>query len=133
MVEGTYFTNGWFWRAAFVEMIMTSVFVSLFIQIWKRNGAKHFLVNAVIVGLAYYVTSYMALGISGGCLNPMIGLAQGPFAIAYSGILSNDDYSMINKYEFSPYIQNGYLVYVFAPFLGGIIAGIWQFIIMPIM
>ena len=65
---------GWFWRAAFVETMLSALLVTLSVQIWKRNGAKSFLTNSIMTGIAYFATSYCAMGISGGCLNPMIGL-----------------------------------------------------------
>ena len=79
--------NKWFWRAAYVEILLTFVFVMLYIQIWKKNGANYHLLNALMSGLGLFFTSYIAIGISGGCLNPMIALVQSPFALAYANIL----------------------------------------------
>jgi len=121
----------WFWRAAYVEVLLSFVFVCLYIQIWKRNGASYFILNALMSGLGLFVTSYIAIGISGGCLNPMIALVQSPFALVYSGILQTinaDQYSFTNVEQ-----SKAYAMFILAPLLGGILAGVWQGFIVPII
>ena len=81
-------TSESFWKATLVEMIMTFFFVTFYIQIIGRNGAKYFLLNALSTGIAYFFTVSIAAGITGGCLNPMIGLVQSPFAQMYSNIIN---------------------------------------------
>lgn len=59
-----------------VEASMTFLFAAFFIQITTYNGAHDAPVNAIALGVALYACCQMSAGISGGCLNPAIGLAQ---------------------------------------------------------
>lgn len=57
-----------------VEFVMTFLFVAFVVQIVKHNGAKDVPINAVAIGVALYTCVQTASGISGGCINPAIGV-----------------------------------------------------------
>merc|ERR1711934_1240658 len=59
-----------------VEGVMTFFFVCFVLQIVKHNGAKETPVNGLAIGLALYAAIQIASGISGGCINPAVGLVQ---------------------------------------------------------
>lgn len=59
---------------------MTFFFVTYYIQIKRKNGSYYFLVSGIAIGIAYFITSVVAQGISGGCLNPMLGFIETPLA-----------------------------------------------------
>ena len=62
-----------------VEFFMTFLFVVFVLQIVKHNGAKDVPVNALAIGIALYTCVQIASGISGGCINPAIGMVQPVF------------------------------------------------------
>lgn len=45
-------------------------------MIVKHNGAADMPINALAIGLALFVAVREASGISGGCINPAVGLVQ---------------------------------------------------------
>ena len=57
-----------------VEAVMTAFFVVFVLQIVKQNGAKDMPVNGLAIGLALYAAIQISSGISGGCINPSVGL-----------------------------------------------------------
>ena len=70
--------GGVMFQVVLVETAMTFIFVALVLQVQRHNGARDAPVNAVAIGAGLYVCCQTAAGISGGCLNPAIGLVQ-PF------------------------------------------------------
>ena len=79
------------------------------------------MINALAIGLAYYVCLLLTTGITGGCLNPAFALIQLPYQIFY-----------INKMEsyihipLTGIVAQIYAIYIFAPLCGGIMAGLYQ-------
>ena len=74
-------------------------------------------INALSIGFIYYLAMTMALGISGGCCNPAVGLVQSVYQ------------STINTHKFpgAPTTSLVYTpAYVFGPFAGAFIAGWFQ-------
>jgi glycerol uptake facilitator protein len=57
-----------------VEMTCTFLFVNFVFMIAKHNGAADQPINALAVGLALFLAIREASGISGGCINPVVGL-----------------------------------------------------------
>lgn len=55
-------------------MVCTFMFVAFVLQIAKHNGAKDMPVNAMAIGIALYACITIASGISGGAINPAVGL-----------------------------------------------------------
>tara|TARA_B100000768_G_C10906157_1_gene219676 strand:- start:151 stop:516 length:366 start_codon:yes stop_codon:yes gene_type:complete len=100
-----------------VEFFMTFLFVTFVLQIVKHNGAKDMPVNALAIGVGLFTTVQIASGISGGAINPAVGLIQTVFQ------------SMFNSkvYPNAPKTKMVYIpAYIFGPLLGGIFAGLYQ-------
>ena len=57
-----------------VEFLMTFVFVNVILSIKYHNGANDLLVNALAIGLTLFGVITISGGISGGCINPAVGL-----------------------------------------------------------
>ena len=68
-----------------VEAVMTGFFVAFVLQIVKHNGAKDMPVNGLAIGLALYAAIQVASGISGGAINPAVGLIQTVFQRLFNG------------------------------------------------
>ena len=100
-----------------VEFFMTFLFVTFVLQIVKHNGAKDVPINALAIGIALYATIQTASGISGGCINPAVGVVQPIFQ------------RMMNRriYPNAPTTQLIYQgMYIVGPLFGGIFAGVFQ-------
>lgn len=97
-----------------VEVVMTFFFVSFVLQIVKHSGAKDMPVNAMCIGIALYAAIQIASGISGGAINPAVGLAQ-PF---YMKIMNG------HAYPNAPRTAIVYFpMYMFGSLIGGVLAG----------
>jgi len=100
-----------------VEFIMTFLFVAFVVQIVKHNGAKDVPLNAAAIGIALYTCLQTSQGISGGCLNPAIGMVQPGFQKIMNARI----------YPNAPKTSLNYMgAYIGAPLLGGIFAGVFQ-------
>ena len=53
---------------------MTFVFVNVILSIKYHNGDNDLLVNALAIGLTLFGVITISGGISGGCINPAVGL-----------------------------------------------------------
>lgn len=104
-------------KVLFCEAVCTFLFVSMVLMITRENGSKVTSVNALAIGTSLFLAIQMASGISGGCINPVVGLIQSLFQkMANTSIYPNaPETSMV-------YIP----CYVFGPFLGGFVAGMWH-------
>lgn len=58
----------------FAEAVCTFVFVSNVMMIVKHNGSVNVPMNALFIGLSLHLAIRMASGITGGCINPAVGL-----------------------------------------------------------
>ena len=58
------------------EFIVTFIFVNVILSIKYHNGANDLLVNALAIGLTLFGMITISGGISGGCINPAVGLVQ---------------------------------------------------------
>lgn len=104
--------------------MMTFLFVTFVLQIIYRNGAKEDqtpvhpgLVNSIAIGVALYACVQTAAGISGGCINPAVGIVQPIFQKVMNARI----------YPSAPKTQLVYQgAYVGATLLGGIFAGVFQ-------
>ena len=100
--------------AIFVDIFF---FVCFVLQIVKHNGAKETPVNGLAIGLALYAAIQIASGISGGCINPAVGLVQTVFQRLFNG----------HAYPNAPPQQLMYMpIYLISPFIGGMVAGFFQ-------
>lgn len=62
-------------KVFFAEAIATFLFISFVLMIKKHNGAVDCdPVNSLANGLILFLSMTMVSGISGGCINPVIGL-----------------------------------------------------------
>ena len=69
-----------------VEFVMTFFFVNFVLQIKYQNGADNDTpINGLAIGLALYAAIQIASGISGGCINPAVGLVQTIFQRLFNG------------------------------------------------
>lgn len=66
-------------KVFFCEAVCTFMFVSFIFMVVKHNGASNMPVNALAIGVALFLAITMASGISGGCINPAVGLVQSVF------------------------------------------------------
>ena len=104
-------------RVFAVETVCTFMFVTFVLVIAKHNGASDTPINTMAIGLALYCCVREASGISGGCINPAVGLVQSIFQ------KMANDYTYPSAKETQPdYI----IVYVAGPLLGGFLAGVFQ-------
>ena len=100
-----------------VEFMMTFLFVTFVLQIVKHNGAKDVPINAVAIGVALYACVQTAAGVSGGCINPAVGIVQPIFQKVMNARI----------YPNAPKTQLIYQgAYIGATLLGGIFAGVFQ-------
>lgn len=58
------------------EFIATFIFVSVILQVKYHQGAKFLGLNAINIGATLFVMILTIGGISGGCLNPAVGIVQ---------------------------------------------------------
>lgn len=103
-------------------MFVTFVFVNVILNVKYHFGANDLAINAVTIGGTLFTMITATAAISGGCLNPAIGIVQQVFQ---SIIVKN--YTL----SFSPiagvHASNEAMVYyIFGPLAGGALAGIWQ-------
>merc|ERR1712094_152494 len=104
-------------RVFAAEVIATFLFVSFVLQIVKHNGASDMPTNALAIGLCLFTAITLASGVSGGCVNPAVGFVQPVFQRIFThGVYPNAPQMPLNYYA----------AYIFAPALGGILAGIFQ-------
>lgn len=68
-----------------VEAVMTGFFVAFVLQVVQHNGASTMPVNGFAIGIALYAAITIASGISGGCINPAVGLVQTLFQRLFNG------------------------------------------------
>lgn len=58
------------------EFIGTFIFVNIILSIKYHNGAVDLVVNALSIGITLFLAVILIGGISGGALNPAVGLVQ---------------------------------------------------------
>lgn len=102
------------------EATCTFIFVSMVLMIVKHNGADQMPINAFAIGCSLYLAITMASGISGGCINPVVGLFQTLFQKwANTKIFPNAPETEV---LYAP-------AYIGGPFLGGFLASLFHKII----
>jgi glycerol uptake facilitator-like aquaporin len=99
------------------EILATFLFVSFVLQIVKHNGSTIAPVNTLAIGTCLFVCITLCAGTSGGCVNPAVGFVQPVFQRVFlKGVYPNAD----------PVPLTYYGAYIFAPAIGGILAGVFQ-------
>ena len=63
--------------------MFTFVFVLIVLTIAQHNGTPSMPINAIAIGSGLYFCINCAAKISGGCINPAVGLIQVPFQAIY--------------------------------------------------
>lgn len=66
-------------RVFMAEMIGTFIFASLVISVKFHNGTKDGAINCFFVGMCLYGVLNIVGGVSGGAINPAVGLCQTVF------------------------------------------------------
>lgn len=66
-------------KVMWVEIFMTFLFVSVVLAIVKHSGSKDMPVNAIVIGTSLFAATMIASGVSGGCINPAVGIVQPVF------------------------------------------------------
>ena len=66
-------------KTLLVEAVMTGFFVAFVLQIVKQNGSMHMPLNGLAIGFALMNCIQIASGISGGAINPAVGVVQTVF------------------------------------------------------
>lgn len=103
-----------FLRVFLVEAMMTGFFVGLVLQVAKVNGAVETPLNTMMIGLSLYAAIQISAGISGGAINPAVGVIQTVFQ------------SLFNQYAYpnAPPVGMAYApIYAGACCCGGLMAG----------
>lgn len=98
-------------------MICTFLFVTFVLVIVKHNGSSDMPVNAACIGLALYLAAREASGVSGGCINPAVGLVQS----VMQRVVNAHTYPKADNAD-PAYVA----AYIGAPLLGGFLAGLFQ-------
>ena len=102
------------------EMVGTFIFVNVILSVKYMNGAKDLLVNALGIGITLMLSISITGGISGGCINPAVGLIQS----IYQNFIVQEYPETFTKIKDISLISTW--VYVLAPTLGGVLAGMFQ-------
>lgn len=69
-------------RVFVAELIGTFIFASLIVSVKFHNGARDGVFNCFLVGMCLYAVLNMVGGVSGGAINPAVGLCQCVFQYA---------------------------------------------------
>jgi glycerol uptake facilitator-like aquaporin len=111
-----------------VEMFATCGLVTTIITIKYHSTIKEGVLAALTVGLTLLAMICWSSGISGGCLNPAIGIANSIVQYAMKDQLG--DYGFVNPIKRTPkYVDltlSSLPIYIFAPLMGGVVAGVFQ-------
>ena len=108
-----------------IEFLMTFVFVNVILSIKYHNGANDLLINALAIGLTLFGVISISGGISGGCINPAVGLVQ---TIFQNIVFKSYPYTWKGPAGALKFNAIGYAsiwTYIFAPAFGGIVAGLF--------
>ena len=102
-------------------MYCTAFFISVIMAAKYFDGAKDLFLNGFVIGLTLFFCISICAGVSGGCLNPAVGLIQTLFQNIITG-------SESFKVSGVPEIPLNFIwVFVFGPATGGCIAGMFTY------
>jgi glycerol uptake facilitator-like aquaporin len=102
-------------------MYCTAFFISVIMAAKYFDGAKDLFLNGFVIGLTLFFCISICAGVSGGCLNPAVGLVQSLFQHIITG-------SKSYKIDEVPEVPLNFLwVFVAGPASGGIIAGLFTY------
>ena len=104
-------------KTLLVEAVMTGFFVAFVLQIVKQNGSMHMPLNGLAIGFALMNCIQIASGISGGAINPAVGVVQTVFQKIFNH----------HAYPNAPAQEMIYApIYLGGTVLGGIFGGLFQ-------
>jgi glycerol uptake facilitator-like aquaporin len=63
----------------FVEVLATFIFINVILTVKYHFGSKELILNGGIIGMTLFAMITISGAISGGCLNPAIGIVQTVF------------------------------------------------------
>ena len=97
------------------------MFTFFVLQVIKHNGdAEDHLINSIGIGIALYTCLLLSGAMTGGCLNPVVGLVQFMYQKIYlKQVFGSDRFSFDESTN-----SKLYSVYILAPLLGGGVAGL---------
>lgn len=100
-----------------IEMVCTFLFVTFVLVISHHNQSSDGVINCAAIGLALFCAIKEAAGVSGGGINPTVGLVQSIFQKTINA----------HVYPKAPETEPTYIVcYVGGGLLGGFLAGLFQ-------
>ena len=97
--------NGW--KMLLAEVVGTFLFVSVNVNIIYSKDSTELILNAIIIGLALTLGIFVAAPISGGSINPAVGIV---LPIMQNAMFGTPTSQMT--------------VHIFGPFIGGGLAGL---------
>lgn len=97
---------------------MTCIFILVVLQVVKHNGTPSMPLNAFTISCALYFCISSAANITGGCINPAVGLVQIGFMLFYDKNVYSAVYPELDL-QYWP-------AYALGPAVGGILAGIFS-------
>ena len=65
-----------YFQVILIELIVTFVFINVILSVKYHSGAQDHILNGLIIGTALFGMITISAGISGGCLNPAVGIVQ---------------------------------------------------------
>lgn len=104
-------------KVAIVEMVCTFLFVNMVFMVVKHNGAADMPINALAIGLSLFLAIRESSGISGGCINPAVGLVQSLFQKSVNHFVYPN--APMQDMTYTP-------IYVFATLGGGFFAAMFH-------
>ena len=104
-----------------VEMFATCGLVTTIITLKYHSTIREGVLAALTVGLTLLAMICWSGGISGGCLNPAIGIANSIVQFALK-----DEPNFVGSKLYANLTLSSLPIYIFAPLMGGVIAGVFQ-------
>jgi aquaporin Z len=110
-------------RVFVAELLGTFLFASLIVSVKFHNGARDGVVNCFLVGMCLFAVLNMVGGVSGGAINPAIGLCQCVFqyAVQRQAAKTEEELAQVTISDYT-------WVYVLGTFSGGALAGLFQWL-----
>jgi len=117
---------GFYAQIFFVEVLATFIFISVILSVKYHFGSSELILNGVCIGMTLFGMITISGAISGGCLNPAIGLIQPLFQGWITGRYTDTPaYQGITGKAYI-YSKDTMAVYIIAPLIGGALSGFWH-------
>ena len=102
-----------------IEMVVTYIFVAVILTNNYNWGSTELYINAMANGLTLFGMLVLAADVSGGCMNPAVGIAQ----LIFQQKMAE---SYPNSFEGKKLSLEPMWLYIMGPMCGGILAGLWK-------